>query len=51
VVGIVVSFGAKNGGGAFPKLEELCIKYCDKLIGGLPILLPSLAKLEIRGCS
>jgi hypothetical protein len=45
-----VSFGAENGGSAFPKLEELCIKYYDKLRGGLPILLPSLPKLEIYGC-
>jgi hypothetical protein len=45
-----VSFGAENGGSAFPKLEELYIKYCNKLRGGLLILLPSLPKLEIHGC-
>jgi hypothetical protein len=45
-----VTFGTENGGSAFPKFEELCIKYCDKLRGGLPILLPSLPKLEIYGC-
>jgi hypothetical protein len=45
-----VTFCTENGGSVFPKFEELCIKYCDKLRGGLPILLPSLPKLEIYGC-
>jgi Leucine-rich repeat (LRR) protein len=44
------SFGTENEGGAFPQLEELYIYDCPKLIGGLPIHLSSLAKLEIHHC-
>ncbi|KAG2670929.1 hypothetical protein I3760_14G109300 [Carya illinoinensis] len=36
---------------AFPRLEELEIVKCPKLTGGLPIHLPSLAKLAIAECS
>jgi len=46
-----VSFGAENGGGAFPQLEEFYIVDCPKLTGGLPIHLPSLAKLQIEKMS
>jgi hypothetical protein len=45
-----VSFGAENGGGAFPQLEELYIFDCPKLNGGLPVHLPSLAKLQSEKC-
>jgi hypothetical protein len=44
------SFGAENEGRAFPQLEELYIINCPKLIGGLPIDLPSAVELEIRYC-
>jgi len=44
------SFGADNNDGAFPHLVELYICKCPKLIGGLPIHLPSLAKLVITEC-
>jgi hypothetical protein len=44
------SFGAESESGAFPHLQELYIYYCPMLSGGLPIHLPSLAKLEIREC-
>ncbi|XP_062175420.1 putative disease resistance RPP13-like protein 1 [Alnus glutinosa] len=43
-----ISSGAENGGAAFPQLEELYIKDCPKLTGGLPVHLPSLAILEIE---
>ncbi|KAG2671281.1 hypothetical protein I3760_14G126900 [Carya illinoinensis] len=43
-------FDSENEGEApFPRLEELQINKCPKLTGGLPIHLPSLARLEI-GC-
>jgi Leucine-rich repeat (LRR) protein/GTPase SAR1 family protein len=45
-----VSFGDENGGGAFPQLENLSIKDCPKLTGGLPIHLSSLSKLDIINC-
>ncbi|KAB1199593.1 putative disease resistance RPP13-like protein 1 [Morella rubra] len=41
---------AKNEGGAFPDLKELYIKDFRRLTGGLPIYIPSLAKLEIDSC-
>jgi Leucine-rich repeat (LRR) protein len=44
------SFGTEIEGGAFPQLQELYIHDCPKLTGKFPIHLPSLAKLEIRGC-
>jgi Leucine-rich repeat (LRR) protein len=44
-------FDAENKGEAFSHLEALYIKDCPKLIGRLPVHLPSLAKLEIRKCS
>ncbi|KAB1227545.1 hypothetical protein CJ030_MR1G019995 [Morella rubra] len=44
------SSSAENEGGGFPDLKELCIKDCPKLTGGLPIHIPSLAKLEIDSC-
>ncbi|KAG6679364.1 hypothetical protein I3842_14G127000 [Carya illinoinensis] len=40
-----------EGEAAFPRLEELRIVWCPKLTGGLPIHLPSLARLEIVECS
>jgi Leucine-rich repeat (LRR) protein len=43
-----ISFGAENGGAAFPQLEKLYIKDCPKLTGGLPVHLPFLAILEIE---
>ncbi|XP_062174506.1 putative disease resistance RPP13-like protein 1 [Alnus glutinosa] len=45
-----VSFGDKNGGGAFPQLEKLNIRECPKLTGELPIHLYSLSKLNIIKC-
>ena len=45
-----VSFGAKNGGGAVPQLEEFYIGDCPKQTGGLPVHLPSSAKLQIEKC-
>jgi hypothetical protein len=45
-----VSFGDKNGGGAFPQLEQLYIEECRKLTGGLPVHLSSLSKLDIINC-
>jgi Leucine-rich repeat (LRR) protein len=44
------SFGAENEGRAFSQLKELYIIDCPKLIGGLPIDLPSAVKLEILEC-
>ncbi|KAG6621466.1 hypothetical protein I3842_Q025700 [Carya illinoinensis] len=45
-------FDSENEGeAAFPRLEELRIVRCPKLTGGLPIHLPSLARLEIDKCS
>ncbi|KAB1200066.1 putative disease resistance RPP13-like protein 1 [Morella rubra] len=41
---------AENEGETFPHLKELCIKNCPKLKEGLPIHIPSLAKLEIDSC-
>ncbi|XP_040994616.1 putative disease resistance protein At3g14460 [Juglans microcarpa x Juglans regia] len=43
-------FDSENEGEAFPRLEELYILKCPELTGGLPIHLPSLAKLEIVEC-
>ncbi|CAK7329161.1 unnamed protein product [Dovyalis caffra] len=37
-------------GGKFPKLVELTLQNCPKLIGKLPGCLPSLKKLHISGC-
>jgi hypothetical protein len=45
-----VSFGDENRGGAFPQLENLSIKDCPKLTGGLPVHLSSLSKLDIINC-
>jgi hypothetical protein len=45
-----VSFGGENGGGAFPQLEQLYIKECRELTGGLPVHLSSLSKLDIINC-
>ncbi|KAG2670691.1 hypothetical protein I3760_14G099000 [Carya illinoinensis] len=45
-----ISFGAENEGGAFHRLEELYIRKCSKLMGDLPIHLPSLGILEIMDC-
>ncbi|CAL5381766.1 unnamed protein product [Camellia sinensis] len=39
------------GAGEFPRLLELCVVKCPKLVGGLPKSIPSLARLEIRECS
>nr|TKR85893.1 NBS-LRR resistance gene-like protein ARGH30 [Populus alba] len=36
--------------GKFPKLSELTLKYCPRLIGDLPSCLPSLKKLRIERC-
>ena len=44
------SFGAENEGSAFPQLKELYIDDCPKLMGGMPVHLPSLTKLEIHEC-
>ncbi|KAF5471264.1 hypothetical protein F2P56_011710 [Juglans regia] len=44
-------FDFENEGEAFPLIEELEIVKCPKLIGGLPIHLPSLAILKIVECS
>ncbi|XP_059440423.1 putative disease resistance RPP13-like protein 1 [Corylus avellana] len=44
------SFGAENEGRAFSQLKELYIIDCPKLIGGLPVDLPSAVKLEIHEC-
>jgi hypothetical protein len=44
------SFGAEDEGRAFSQLEELYIIDCPKLIGGLPVDLPSAVKLEILEC-
>ncbi|XP_040994273.1 putative disease resistance RPP13-like protein 1 [Juglans microcarpa x Juglans regia] len=44
-------FDSENEGEAFPRLEVLHIVKCPKLTGGLPIHLPSLAKLKIVECS
>jgi hypothetical protein len=44
------SFGAENEDRAFSQLEELYIIDCPKLIGGLPVDLPSAVKLEILEC-
>nr|XP_023920255.1 putative disease resistance protein At3g14460 [Quercus suber] len=38
-------------GEVFTCLRELHIEYCPKLIGGLPLQLPSLTKLDISGKS
>jgi hypothetical protein len=43
-------FGDENEGVGFPKLEELYIRNCHKLTGGLPVHLPSLAILHIDDC-
>ncbi|KAF5470734.1 hypothetical protein F2P56_011229 [Juglans regia] len=43
-------FDFENEGEAFPHLEELYIIKCPKLTRGLPIHLPSLARLEIVEC-
>ncbi|KAJ7982268.1 Disease resistance protein [Quillaja saponaria] len=40
----------QDSGAAFPRLRELHIKNCPKLIKGLPEHLPSLAKLVISRC-
>ncbi|CAK7329162.1 unnamed protein product [Dovyalis caffra] len=37
-------------GGKFPKLVELTLQNCPKLIGKFPGCLPSLKKLHISGC-
>ena len=37
--------------GEFPRLREFYIRNCPKLTGNLPRHLPSLIKLEIKGCS
>ncbi|RVW24512.1 putative disease resistance RPP13-like protein 1 [Vitis vinifera] len=37
-------------GGEFPRLKELCIERCPKLIGALPNHLPLLTELEIEEC-
>ncbi|KAI8025421.1 putative disease resistance protein [Camellia lanceoleosa] len=39
------------GAGEFPRLQELCVVKCSKLVGGLPKTIPSLVRLEIRECS
>ncbi|KAL7204567.1 hypothetical protein ACSBR2_017609 [Camellia fascicularis] len=39
------------GAGEFPRLQELCVVKCPKLVGGLPKSIPSLVRLEIRECS
>ncbi|KAG7947862.1 hypothetical protein I3843_14G115900 [Carya illinoinensis] len=44
------SFGDENEGGAFHRLEKLCIEGCPKLTGDLPIHLPSLGILKIINC-
>jgi hypothetical protein len=44
------SFGVENEGRAFCQLKELYIDDCPMLIGGLPVHIPSLAKLEINKC-
>jgi Leucine-rich repeat (LRR) protein len=36
--------------GEFPKLRELCIRMCPKLVGKLPNHLPLLEKIVIYGC-
>ncbi|XP_059441946.1 putative disease resistance RPP13-like protein 1 [Corylus avellana] len=43
-------FGDENEGVGFPQLEELSIRNCSKLTGGLPVHLPSLAILKIANC-
>ncbi|CAK7329159.1 unnamed protein product [Dovyalis caffra] len=40
----------EDPGGKFPKLVELTLRNCDKLIGKLPGCLPFLKKLHISGC-
>lgn len=44
------AFGAENEGEVFSHLGELYMGRCPKLTGGLPVHLPSLAKLEMIGC-
>jgi Leucine-rich repeat (LRR) protein len=44
------SSGAEKEVRAFSQLEELYISNCPNLIGGLPVHLSSLAKLEINFC-
>jgi hypothetical protein len=44
------SFGTENEDKAFSQLEELYIIDCPKLIGGLPVNVPSAVKLEILEC-
>ncbi|THG14540.1 hypothetical protein TEA_011117 [Camellia sinensis var. sinensis] len=39
------------GAEEFSQLKELCIIKCPKLVGGLPIRMPSWVSLEIRECS
>ncbi|XP_039173450.1 putative disease resistance RPP13-like protein 1 [Eucalyptus grandis] len=44
------SFAIETGGLAFAHLQELCIRNCPKLSGGLPSHLPSLTALSIEKC-
>ncbi|KAK3415396.1 hypothetical protein EUGRSUZ_H01018 [Eucalyptus grandis] len=44
------SFGIGTGGLAFAHLQELCIRNCPELSGGLPSHLPSLSALSIEKC-
>ncbi|CAL5380118.1 unnamed protein product [Camellia sinensis] len=39
------------GVGEFPRLRELCVVKCPKLVGGLPKSIPSLVRLDIQECS
>ena len=41
----------RGEGGEFPRLQEFYIQNCPKLTGDLPVQLPSLIKLEIKGCN
>ncbi|KAK3415404.1 hypothetical protein EUGRSUZ_H01027 [Eucalyptus grandis] len=44
------SFAIETGGLAFAHLQELCIRNCPELSGGLPNHLPSLTALSIEKC-
>ncbi|XP_018722184.2 putative disease resistance RPP13-like protein 1 [Eucalyptus grandis] len=44
------SFTIETGGLAFAHLQELCIRNCPQLSGGLPSHLPSLTALSIENC-
>ncbi|KAK3415395.1 hypothetical protein EUGRSUZ_H01017 [Eucalyptus grandis] len=44
------SFAIETGGLAFAHLQQLCIRNCPRLSGGLPGHLPSLTALSIRKC-